>query len=108
MINREFGISKYKLPYTTRINNKVLPYSTGSYVQYPVINYNGKECGKEATHTHIYLCCTPETNNMVNQLFSNIKLKVKKHKSPQIHSLIKWIMIRFLKISSMYFNINQS
>ena len=29
------------------INSKVLQYSTGSYIQYPVINHNGKEYGKE-------------------------------------------------------------
>ena len=42
-INQEFGISKYKLPHNKKMNNKVLLYSTGSYVQYPIINYNGKE-----------------------------------------------------------------
>ena len=41
----EFGISRWKL-----INNKVLLYSTGNHIQYPVINNNGmtydseKEC----------------------------------------------------------------
>jgi len=34
----EFGISKCKLLYSERINNKVLLYSTGNYIQYPVIN----------------------------------------------------------------------
>ena len=29
------------------INNKVLLYSTGNYIQYPVINHNGKEYEKE-------------------------------------------------------------
>ena len=29
------------------VNNKVLLYSTGSYIQYPVINNNGKEWEKE-------------------------------------------------------------
>ena len=27
--------------------DKVLPYSTGTYIQYPVMNHNGKECEKE-------------------------------------------------------------
>ena len=27
-------------------NNKVLLYSTGNYIQYPVINHNGKEYEK--------------------------------------------------------------
>ena len=29
------------------INNKVLLYSTENYIQYPVINHNGKEYEKE-------------------------------------------------------------
>ena len=41
-------------------NNKILLYSTGNYIQYPVINYNGKE------YIYIYktesLCYIPETN----------------------------------------------
>ena len=27
-------------------NNKVLLYSTGNYIQYPLINHNGKQCEK--------------------------------------------------------------
>ena len=38
----EFGISKCKLLYREQINNKVLLYSTGNYIQNPVINHNGK------------------------------------------------------------------
>ena len=43
----EFGISRCKLVYIRWINNKVLPYSIGNYIQYPVINHNGKEYEKE-------------------------------------------------------------
>ena len=32
--------------------NKVLLYSTGNYIQYPVINHNGKEYEKECIHTY--------------------------------------------------------
>ena len=32
----------YKLLYIKWINNKVLLYSTEKYIQYPVINHNGK------------------------------------------------------------------
>ena len=39
----EFGISRRKLAYIEWINNKVPLYSTGNYIQYPVINHNGKE-----------------------------------------------------------------
>ena len=40
--DQEFGVSRCKLLYTGWINNKVLLYSTGNYIQYPVINHNGK------------------------------------------------------------------
>ena len=43
----EFGISRCKLLCKKWINNKVLLYSTGNYIQYPVINHNGKEYKKE-------------------------------------------------------------
>ena len=33
----------YTLPYIKYINNKDLLYSTGNYIQYVVITYNGKE-----------------------------------------------------------------
>ena len=34
--------------------NKVLPYSTGSYIQFLVINHNGKY-KKDHMYTHIYV-----------------------------------------------------
>ena len=39
----ELGISRCKLLYIGWINNKVLLYSTGNYIQYRVITHNGKE-----------------------------------------------------------------
>ena len=48
----EFGISGCKLLHIEWINNKVLLYSTGHYIQYPVINHNGKEYEKEC----MYMC----------------------------------------------------
>jgi len=38
----EFGVSRHKLLYIEWIDNKVLLYSTGNYIQHPVINHNGK------------------------------------------------------------------
>ena len=35
-------VTRCKLFYTEWINNIVLLYSTGNYIQYPVINHNGK------------------------------------------------------------------
>ena len=40
-INLKFGINMYTLLYVKQINNKDLLYSTGNYIQYLVINYNG-------------------------------------------------------------------
>ena len=49
----EFEINRGKLLYRECINNKVLLYSTENYIQYPVINHNGKEYGKKWI---IYMC----------------------------------------------------
>jgi len=38
----EFGLSRYKLLYIGWVNNKVLLYSIGNYIQYAVIKHNGK------------------------------------------------------------------
>ena len=48
----EIGDSRCKLLYTERINNKVSLYSTGNYIQYPMINHNGREYIKQC----IYMC----------------------------------------------------
>ena len=52
-INQEFGISRYKLLYIKQINNKVLLYSTGNYIQYPVIHHNEKQYVKEYILNHL-------------------------------------------------------
>ena len=61
--NWEVGVSRCKpvYIYIGWIKNKVLLCSTGNYIQYPVINHNGKEyeicmCIPET------LCCTAEIN----------------------------------------------
>ena len=51
----EFGVSRCKLLHTGWLNNKVLLYSTGNYIQYPEINYNGKEYEKECVCIYIYM-----------------------------------------------------
>ena len=53
-IDWEFGISRCKLlyQYIEWKNNKVLLYSTGKYIQYPVINHNWK--GQEK-NLYIYM-----------------------------------------------------
>ena len=49
-MNWELGIIRCKLLYIEWINNKVLLYSRGNYIQYLIINHNGKEYEKE------YIC----------------------------------------------------
>ena len=41
--------------------------STGNYIQYLVVTYNGKESEKEYTYMYITesLCCTTETNKIL-------------------------------------------
>ena len=46
----EPGINRCKLVYIEWINNKDLLYSTENYMQYSVINHNGKEYEKEYIH----------------------------------------------------------
>ena len=46
----ELGVSRCKILYTEWINYKVLLYSTGNYIQYPMINHNGKEYKKECIY----------------------------------------------------------
>ena len=60
----KFGVGKCKLLHIEWINNKVLLYSTGNYIQYPGINHNGKEYKKEGIDVGITesLCCTAEIN----------------------------------------------
>ena len=38
----EAGVSRCNLLYGERINNEVLLYGTGNYIQYPVVNLNMK------------------------------------------------------------------
>ena len=52
-INQEFWINRYILLRIKQITNKDLLYSTGNYIQYCIITYNGKESGKG-----IYICTT--------------------------------------------------
>ena len=76
-IEWEAGISRCKLLYIEWINNKVLLYSTGNFIQYPVINRDGKEYKKRMCvcvyiyiniYIYIYkiesLCCKEEINTL--------------------------------------------
>ena len=79
-----------KLLHMEWINIKVLPYSTGTYVQYLVINRNGKEYIKNVKknmHSYIYiyiyisdsyiykaLCCIAEINTTLSINYTSIKI----------------------------------
>ena len=61
-------ISRGKLFSIGWMNNKVLPFSTGNYIQYPIINRNGKEYEKACVCVFVCvsvteaLCCIAEIN----------------------------------------------
>ena len=50
----KFVVNRCKLIYIECINNKVLLYSTGNYIQYAVINLNRKEYEKECIYIRMY------------------------------------------------------
>ena len=43
----DFGIGRCKFLHSEWINNKVLMYSTGNYIQYSVMKHNGTEDKKK-------------------------------------------------------------
>ena len=63
-IEWEAGVSRCKLLYTKWMNSKVPLYSTANYIQYPMINNNGKDIKKRMC-IYVYnwiACCTAEIN----------------------------------------------
>ena len=48
----EFAISRCKLLYIEKINNKVLLYSTDNYIHYPAISHNTTEYEKECIYMY--------------------------------------------------------
>ena len=53
----EFRISRCKLSYIEWVNNRVLLYSMGNYIQYPVLIHNGK------VYEKIHICITARRSN---------------------------------------------
>ena len=51
----EINKCKLLLIYREWINNKVLLYNTGNYLQHPVINHNGKEYSKKKKK-NVHIC----------------------------------------------------
>ena len=50
----EFGVGRCKLLYTEWVHNKVLPYNSRKYVQFTVINHNGKEYFLKMYDIYVY------------------------------------------------------
>ena len=67
-MEREFRLSRWKLLCIEWIKHKVLLYHTGNYIQYPMINHNGKQYFK---NVYIYvcisesLCCIAKINTIL-------------------------------------------
>ena len=72
----ELGISICKLLCIGCIN-KILLYSTGNYIQYPVINNNGKEYENLYIFTTESLCCPAEIKQHCTLYFCKIKFNKK-------------------------------
>ena len=86
----EFGISRRKLLYIGWINTKVLLYSTGNYIPYPVINYNGKEYEKESACVWVTLLYSRNEHNTVHQLYFD-KTKTRKKRKRGTSLVAQWL-----------------
>ena len=71
----EFGVSRSKPLHIEWISNQVLLYSTGNYIQYPVINHDGIEYAKECIRICITesLCCAAGFNTTLEINYTSIK-----------------------------------
>ena len=66
------GVSRCKLLYTGWINNKVLLYTTGNSIQYPVINHKVKDYKREGIYMYNWISLWYSLQyNIVNQLYFN-------------------------------------
>ena len=76
-IDWEFGISRRKLLYIEWINITQSYCSTGTYIQYSMINHNGKEYWKRnnVPGHKITLLYSRKSHNIVNQLYFNKTFK---------------------------------
>ena len=69
-IDWEFEVGRCKQLHLEWINKKVLMFSTGSYMEYPVTNHNGKEYRKECIHTCNRVTLLYSRNwHIINQLY---------------------------------------
>ena len=68
-----FGVIRCKLLYIEWINNKVLLYSTGKYIQYPVINHNKENVKNIYICITESLCCKAEINTYCKSTVNSLK-----------------------------------
>ena len=90
----EAGVSRCKLLCMEGINNKVLLQSTENYIQYLMINCNGKQYQKQSIY--IYMCMQvnhfavqQNQHNRVNQLYFNKKKQFVNPKSYLVAQRVK-------------------
>ena len=81
----EFGVSRCKLVYIGWINNKVPLYTTGNYIQYPVINHNGKEY--IYVHLNHFTVYQKLTQNCKSTMLQFLKFHIQSIKNPLIKSV---------------------
>ena len=81
--------SGYKLPCIGWMNNKVLLYSTGSYIQWLVINHNGRE------HVCVCVCvCESESRSVMANFL--------RPRGPPVHGILQarileWVAFPFAR-----------
>ena len=63
----ELRLSRCKQVYKEWVNNKVLLYRIGNYIQYPVINH----CGKQHEKEDIYFAGEQKSTHCISQLYLN-------------------------------------
>ena len=61
-VDWELGISRCKLVYTEWINNNILLYSSGKYIQYPMKNHTWKEYEKECIYMYNWVTLLYSSN----------------------------------------------
>ena len=97
----EFGIGRCELVYTGWINNFLL-YSIGNYIQYPVINHNGKIWKRTYMHITESLGAIAEIDITLQINYTWIKFLKKKIKKCQMCFIFTFVVIR-IQVRHTYF-----
>ena len=86
------------------MDNKILLYTTGNYVQYPVTNHHGKEYEKDYiyiyistyTDTHVYVCVCSVMSNFLGPHGQPAPLSKKIFEA----RILQWVAIFYSRVSS--------